>query len=112
MLAAGRSRKEGERSHTVCMARASDAAGAAWQQSRAVPGAGSAVPVARKEQDTTPPPRRRAVQVLDGLFSYGGPSSDDPRPIRQSAGLSSYGLFKSWMAFFNKKRPRVGDVLL
>ena len=54
---------------------------------------------------------KKAVQVLNGLLNkkgvphrggtpfFGGPSSADPRPIRQSAGLSSYGLFKSWMAF-------------
>lgn len=38
MLAAGRSRQEGGRSHTVCMARPSDAADADWQQNGTVPG--------------------------------------------------------------------------
>ena len=50
MLAAGRSRKEGGRSHTVCMARPSDAADAARQQNRTAPGIRLRCTLIRKER--------------------------------------------------------------
>ena len=36
----------------------------------------------------------------------GGPSSDDPRPIRQSSGLSSYGLFKFFVCVAWPRRQK------